>query len=305
MNKTNRKFVSTNKAADAKNKAADAVSRRPTGPLNPYSKPLPDDCEGPPVTYPALKRRDTSGSVTGVTSPPQPVDQVTNDYGRSPALKPEDASGRVKGAISNHSFHSESPFSPEKPRIALSNFLSAIYSHKSPDSNAIAALSSLQVVTWEKVKLATASDKDMEGLLTLVESGFPSCKMDVPTNLQVFFIHRKHLRTSDGVVLYKDRLVIPNSLRKTILSLLHCAHQGTSRMIARAEASVFWPGITSDIRAVANLALCATIWHLLNHLPHQLKTIHHHILFKRYVLISSHTRGDIIWWWWIATLTGQ
>ena len=43
----------------------------------------------------------------------------------------------------------------------------------------------------------------------------------------------------DGVVTYKRRLVIPETLRRMVLETLHAAHQGVSGMINRAEQSVF------------------------------------------------------------------
>ncbi|XP_048237502.1 uncharacterized protein K02A2.6-like [Haliotis rufescens] len=62
----------------------------------------------------------------------------------------------------------------------------------------------------------------------------------------------EHLHTVDGVVIYKDRIVIPPLLRQDVLTALHSAHQGVSSMMARAEASVFWPGITPAITALRN-----------------------------------------------------
>ena len=58
-----------------------------------------------------------------------------------------------------------------------------------------------------------------------------------------YFVH-------NGVVLYYDRIVIPLSLRRKVLSILHSAHQGVSAIERRARATVFWPGMTKDIRAV-------------------------------------------------------
>ena len=43
------------------------------------------------------------------------------------------------------------------------------------------------------------------------------------------------------------RIVIPPTLRKDVIRSLHSAHQGISSMNERAKASVYWPGITSDI----------------------------------------------------------
>lgn len=111
----------------------------------------------------------------------------------------------------------------------------------------INALNALQVVTWEKVKEATKADTDMELLLTMVETTLPSCKSEWPDELHVFFRYRNQLKAVDGVVLYNDRIIVPKSLQKDVLALLHSAHQGVTRMTARAEVSVFWPGISSDI----------------------------------------------------------
>ena len=55
--------------------------------------------------------------------------------------------------------------------------------------------------------------------------------------------------TVDGVILYKDRIVIPPSLHQHVLSVLHSAHQSVTSMIARTETTVFWPGITPAITA--------------------------------------------------------
>ena len=70
----------------------------------------------------------------------------------------------------------------------------------------------------------------------------------MPDNLHDFFGLRDNLHSFDGVILYNNRVVIPQSLRKQVLAAIHSAHQGVSNMIARSEASVFWPGITVDIR---------------------------------------------------------
>ena len=115
------------------------------------------------------------------------------------------------------------------------------------DVAGISALHSMNVITWDKVKLETSSDQDMENLMECVEAGFSPCKSEIPHNLHEFFPYRHHLTVQDGVVLYKGRIVIPKSLRPDVLQLLHCAHQGVSTMISRAQVSVFWPGITADI----------------------------------------------------------
>ena len=115
--------------------------------------------------------------------------------------------------------------------------------------SSVSSLDSLHLksVTWDRVRTATASDEDMHCLVGLVESGLPAFRHELPGPLRDYFQFRDDLYTVDGVVLYKDRIVIPPSLREEVLTHLHAAHQGVTSMTARAEASVFWPGITPAI----------------------------------------------------------
>ena len=113
----------------------------------------------------------------------------------------------------------------------------------------IQALSSTQPITWEQVQTATAADADMQILLEAIEDGFPDQRSSLTPCLKAYHAHRRHLSTTDGVAVYKDRIIVPQALRKTCLSSLHAAHQGTSQMTAKAESSIFWPGITADIHA--------------------------------------------------------
>ena len=59
----------------------------------------------------------------------------------------------------------------------------------------------------------------------------------------------------DGVLCYKNRVVIPAELRQQVLQTLHSAHQGVTGMINRAEQAVFWPGIYQDIRKLHSMCI--------------------------------------------------
>ena len=111
-------------------------------------------------------------------------------------------------------------------------------------------------VTWERVKLATTSNRDKTQLIDIIESGFPNFRHELPRALQEYYQFREHLYTVDGVILYKNRIVIPPSLRQHVLTVLHSAHQGVTSMKAHADSTVFWPGITPAITA---------LWETCNH----------------------------------------
>ncbi|XP_013389514.1 uncharacterized protein K02A2.6-like [Lingula anatina] len=105
----------------------------------------------------------------------------------------------------------------------------------------------LKSVTWDRVRTATTSDADMAMLVDLITSGLPESRQEFPMKLHEYYQFKEDLSTIDGVVLYRERVVIPPALRQDVLSTLHSAHQGISSMITRAESLIFWPGITPDI----------------------------------------------------------
>ena len=105
----------------------------------------------------------------------------------------------------------------------------------------------IQSVSWDDVRLATSSDPDMVTLLNFIEDGFPALKNDLPSAIRPYHQYRTNLSSFDGVALYKDRVIIPPSLRAQILEALHSAHQGVTQMCSRAEVSFFWPGMTPSI----------------------------------------------------------
>ncbi|XP_012939004.1 uncharacterized protein K02A2.6 [Aplysia californica] len=86
------------------------------------------------------------------------------------------------------------------------------------------------------------------------------CKSQVMTAISEGFVHdnpsisslmryKDSLYILDGVVMYNDRVVVPSSHRPSIFEGLHSAHQGVSAIELRAQAIVFWPGITNDIQS--------------------------------------------------------
>ena len=103
-------------------------------------------------------------------------------------------------------------------------------------------------VTIDMVQSATKTDASLSFLISLVLSGFPSNQTSIPASCKMYWPFRGELSVHDGVLLYKDRVVIPPSLRPRVLNNLHSAHQGVSSMTARAQVAIFWPGISGDIQ---------------------------------------------------------
>ena len=86
-----------------------------------------------------------------------------------------------------------------------------------------------------------------QNLTEVIVNGFPSQKSSLPDHLKPFWSVKDNLSVEDDFVVYGCRLLIPTSLRATMLSRLHDAHQGISRSQARARLTIYWPGIDRDI----------------------------------------------------------
>lgn len=112
---------------------------------------------------------------------------------------------------------------------------------------AVLTLNSLRANTWDQLTTSSNSNKTMVELLKRIEQGFPASKNYLPPTLHDYYPFREHLYGTDGVILYKDRVIIPPNLHKNILTVLHFA-QGISSMTVHATSTAFWPGISPGVK---------------------------------------------------------
>ena len=108
-------------------------------------------------------------------------------------------------------------------------------------------MSNITPISWQDVEDESANDEKIAALNRLISNGSPSERTLWPKELEQYHRHRDHLSTVGPVVLYKDRAVLPVSLHKKALEVLHSAHQGVTSMVSRAVPAVFWPCMQEDI----------------------------------------------------------
>ncbi len=61
---------------------------------------------------------------------------------------------------------------------------------------------------------------------------------------------RFKLTVADDIVMCNNRVVVPKEMQQAVLEELHAAHQGQERAMQRARQTVYWPGMTNDVRNV-------------------------------------------------------
>ena len=95
---------------------------------------------------------------------------------------------------------------------------------------------------------ATHDDNTLRQVATHVMAGWPEHKSKVQPEVLPFYPARGELSIVDGLITYADRIVVPLALQQDTLSRLHQSHQGITKCLENAQASVWWPGINAQIK---------------------------------------------------------
>ena len=90
-----------------------------------------------------------------------------------------------------------------------------------------------------------------------IHVGWPVDRRMLPRELHTFWNYREDLSMENRLITKGARLVIPSTLRSKVLEQIHEGHLGIEKCMLKARDSVFWPGISNDIReAVEKCGIC-------------------------------------------------
>lgn len=73
-------------------------------------------------------------------------------------------------------------------------------------------------------------------------------RRNVPEHLLPYWPDRHDIHIADDLMMKGDCVLIPKKMRQEMLERVHEGHQGISKCIRRAQQSLWWPGVTQDIR---------------------------------------------------------
>ena len=97
------------------------------------------------------------------------------------------------------------------------------------------------------MKQATAKDPILSRVLKYTLEGWPT---NGSPELHSYAKRSTELSITEGCLIYGERVVIPYSLQKQVLSELHRGHIGMVRIKATARSFVWWSALDRDIESI-------------------------------------------------------
>ena len=104
---------------------------------------------------------------------------------------------------------------------------------------------------------ATQNDSEIQQVISLTRKGWPETGKNLSGSICEYFSARNEFSVVDGLLLYRNSLVIPISQRMEVLEKLHMSHQGLTKSKDFAAQCVWWPTINKDLtEKVQNCKFC-------------------------------------------------
>ena len=109
----------------------------------------------------------------------------------------------------------------------------------------------------EHLRKFTAEDQELIKLKEVINNGWPTKIQNVDNNIKCYHKYKNELSEEDGLLFKDDRIIVPCSLRREYVERLHGSHNGVVATLNLAKDTVFWPGITNQIKnKIENCKIC-------------------------------------------------
>jgi acetone carboxylase gamma subunit len=109
----------------------------------------------------------------------------------------------------------------------------------------------------KEIKEATNADETLQVLKQYITREWPKYEKDVQSAVKPYYQYQAHLSVLDDIITYDNRIVIPAKLQRDMLKCLHQGHWGLSKCRDLASESIWWLGISKDIKQmISNCEEC-------------------------------------------------
>ena len=129
------------------------------------------------------------------------------------------------------------------------------------DTASVNMLQSLRVAEprLDEIRIHTKKDESMQQLKEVILKGWPERKADVPNAAAPYFMIRDELSVEDDIICRGERVVIPPTLRKDMMTRIHSSHMGVESCLRRAREILHWPNMNAEVKDfIENCEACRT-----------------------------------------------
>jgi hypothetical protein len=98
-----------------------------------------------------------------------------------------------------------------------------------------------------QLKQETYLDPEFTAVRKCIENSCPATRSEVPAAAAKFWFVRDQLTVVEDIIMKDERLVIPRTMQKLILTNLHASHLGMDKTKQRARSIVYWPGMNRSV----------------------------------------------------------
>ena len=99
----------------------------------------------------------------------------------------------------------------------------------------------------DEIKKHVTQDITMQLLIQQNDTGLPTRKSLLPTEMREYYPHRDKFTQNNGLIYAGQNILIPLKLRSDTLHKLHLSHQGVEKTKHLARQSILWPGMSKQI----------------------------------------------------------
>lgn len=99
-------------------------------------------------------------------------------------------------------------------------------------------------LNYKAIAAETEKDEFLLKIMEYLRKGWPN---RLEKRFQGVYSHHQGLEIVDGCLLFKDRVVIPDCMKREVFKLLHRNHSGMHKIKQLARRTVYWFGMNGDI----------------------------------------------------------
>ena len=99
----------------------------------------------------------------------------------------------------------------------------------------------------QQIRQATQDDDTMALLKHTITFGWPSTVQELPKELQAYWTFREEMTVENGLILKATKIVIPLTMRESVLQQLHDGHLGFTKCYNCTKQTVYWPNLRKEL----------------------------------------------------------